>query len=104
MAGTAGRLSHISMPALQGWARPTGSPDGLGAGQRRRAGRAANSSAVMPVMIRRADMPGRRRPLAVWRSIIEWDDVRHGSAQLIPDPLLQVWRSSAVDGLSFAFG
>jgi hypothetical protein len=59
----------------------------------------------MPVTIRSADMPGRGRPLAVWRSI-EWDDVRHGSPQLVPgpDPLLQVRRSSAPGGSSSGCG
>src|SRR3954451_11715717 len=65
---------------------------------------AANSSAVIPVMIRRADMPGRRRPLAVWRSFIAMADVRHGSSHPVAYQLLQVRRSSAVPGLSGALG
>ena len=57
----------------------------------------------MPVMVRSADIPVAGRRLGVSRPTIEWDDVRHGSRQLVlgPDPLLQVRQSSAPGGSSF---
>ena len=50
---------------VQSCARPTGSPDGLGAGQQRRPRARRDSSTVMPVRIRCPDMPvagGRSAP------------------------------------------
>jgi hypothetical protein len=54
-----------------------------GAGRRELVGRGAGDDP-------QSGHPGCRRPLAVWRSIIEWDEVRHGSPQLVlgPDPLV----------------
>src|SRR3954447_11223811 len=106
MAGTAGRLSHSSMPAP---AR-LGSPDRLA----RRAGcwAAAAPRARRELVGRHAgDDPQRGharrwRRLAVVRPTTEWNDVRHGSPQLLlgPDAMLQVRRSSALGGSPSAFG
>src|SRR4051794_38738350 len=82
-------------------ARPTGWVLGSGADSG-----AANSSAVMSVTIRSADLPVVGCGSPSCGPTTEWNDVRHGSPQLVlgPDAMLQVRRSSALGGSPSAFG